>query len=114
MATVFSDITDMNRPNRNIVHITPLDSVDAESGRLDELSARDLLAELARVEDSLRRMSALAAQADILSSDGTQRPLRQREHAIVDELTARRHRRGLIAAPPVQQRPADRTPPPWA
>jgi phosphoribosylcarboxyaminoimidazole (NCAIR) mutase len=76
--------------------------------------ARELLAELARVEDTQRRLSALAAEADRASSYRAQRPLRQREHAIVDELTARRHRRGLIAAPLAQERPADRTPPPWA
>jgi hypothetical protein len=104
----------MSRPNRSIVHLTPLGSLDAEAEPLEGLSARELLAELARVEDSLRRLSALAAEADRAGSYRAQRPLRQREHAIVDELTARRHRRGLIAAPLAQERPADRTPPPWA
>jgi len=103
----------MNRPNRPIAHTTPSDR-DAETDHLDGLSAQELLAELARVEDSLRRLSALAAQAESLSSDRTQRPLRQREHAIVDELTARRHRRGLIAAPLAREKPASRTAPPWA
>ena len=104
----------MNHPNRSIAHITPLARADAGADPLDGLSARELLAELARVEDSLRRLSALAGEAGSPGPYRAQRPLRQREHAIVDELTARRHQRGLIAAPLAQERPADRTPPPWA
>ncbi|MEO7269678.1 MAG: hypothetical protein ABIW49_10785 [Knoellia sp.] len=86
----------------------------AVSERLSGLSVGQLIDELTQVEDSLRRLRGRGATADTVITESVRRPLREREHAIVAELTARRHRRGLIAAPLVQERAPRRTAPPWA
>jgi hypothetical protein len=104
----------MNRPNPTSSRPVPPSECDAATEQLGQLSARELLAKLARVEDSLRTLRALPTGAGGRSHDRRQRPLRQQEHAIMDELTARRHRRGLIAAPLASEEPVERTRPPWA
>ncbi|EAP97800.1 hypothetical protein JNB_12588 [Janibacter sp. HTCC2649] len=83
------------------------------SERLSGLSVGELLAELTEVEDSLHRLPGVGADADPGIHESVRRPLREREHAILGEFTARRHRRGLIAAPLVQEGARRRTSPPW-
>ena len=91
----------------------PVRQAPEPADRLSTLSVRDLIAELVQVEDTLHRLPTLLAEAESVVPPAA-RPLLQREHAIMDELTARRHKRGLIAAPLVPQRDHRRTPPPWA
>ena len=107
------DVIDMNRPDLATAFMIPPPSAGAATEHLDQLSARELIAELARVEDSLRRLRTLSTGADSRSPDHRQGPLRRQEHAIVDELTVRRRRRGLIAAPLASEQPPERTRPPW-
>lgn len=101
-----------HRPAPRPVGPRPLPTA-AASQLLPKLSIRELIAELSQVEESLRALPALLDRADELVPDPAVQSLLQREHAIVDELTARRRRRGLIAAPLVREGAPLRTPPPW-
>jgi len=94
------------------------DPTPSPSEGLTGLSVRELIAELAQVEETLCQLPGLLAEADAAiptsAIPDSARPLRQRELAIVHELTARRHERGLIAAPLVPERGPHRTSPPWS
>jgi len=104
----------MSRPDPVATDAASRGGGGAVSQRLSELSVGELLAELTAVEDSLRRLPGRGAEADAGIPESVRRPLREREHAILGELTARRHRRGLIAAPLVHEGAPRRTSPPWA
>ena len=104
----------MNRPDPVATEVAAGSGGGAASERLSGLSVGELLAELTEVEDSLHRLPGVGTDADTGIAESVRRPLREREHAILGELTARRHRRGLIAAPLVQEGAPRRTPPPWA
>lgn len=78
------------------------------------LSVRDLIAELARVEESLRSAPALLARADGFIHHPARVPLVRHEHAILTELAARRFARRDDAASEKEGDDAPpRTSPPW-
>ncbi|MEO7268070.1 MAG: hypothetical protein ABIW49_02560 [Knoellia sp.] len=104
----------MNRPDPVATEVATGSGGGAVSERRSGLSVGELLAELTEVEDSLRRLPGVSAEAGTVLPETARRPLREREHAILGELTARRHRRGLIAAPLVHEGAPRRTSPPWA
>lgn len=84
---------------------------------LSHLSVRDLIAELARVEEALRSVPALLARADGFIHHPARVPLVRHEHAILTELAARRRaRRTLPDDAATEQERGDsppRTSPPW-
>ena len=104
----------MNRPDPVATEVATGSGGGAVGERLPELPVGELLAELSEVEDSLRLLTGPGAEVVTVLTETVRRPLREREHAILGELTARRHRRGLIAAPLVQEGAHGRTSPPWA
>lgn len=75
-------------------------SQTARSEPPSRLSVRELVVELARVEESLRKLPALLARRDALIPNPTRRPLLRRERAIMGELAARRRARGAQAGEP--------------
>ena len=85
----------------------------AVSEVLPKLSVHELISELSRVEESLRALTGLSDGADEPVPDPDVQDLLRHERAIVHELTARRRRRGLVAAPLVREGAPTRTPPPW-
>jgi hypothetical protein len=60
---------------------------------LSRLSVRDLIAELARVEESLRTTPALLTRPGGLIRNPARRPLLRREGAVINELATRRRER---------------------
>lgn len=86
----------------------------AASEVLTRLSVRELIAELARVEESLRALPALIARKNALIPNPARRPLLRRQSAIIGELTTRRRERGLRAGERGRGSSAAWPPPPWA
>jgi hypothetical protein len=75
-------------------------SQTARSQPPSRLSVRELVVELARVEESLRKLPALLVRRDALIPNPARRPLVRRERDIMGELAARRRARGARAWEP--------------
>lgn len=77
------------------------------------LSVRDLIAELARVEEALRSAPARFAHADGFVHPPARVPLVRHEHAILTELAARRRAPRHHVATEDGAGAKQRTSPPW-
>lgn len=86
----------------------------AGSEALSRLSVRELISELARVEESLRTLPALISRKHALLPNPARRPLLRRERAIMVELATRRRERGLSARESDRLSSAAWPPPPRA